>query len=100
MENIQEKRQEIRRFLESLDMYEDTDTKSHLTESSGKDESGESLESKQKKKERIRRLIEKLILDDGDSESRLRGSDGDEELKKPLKRIKAFREHKNREEDA
>jgi hypothetical protein len=78
MKNTQEKRQEIRRFLESLDMYEDTDTKSHLTESSGKDRSGESLGGKQEMKQRIRRLIEKLIFDDGDSESRLRESDGEE----------------------
>jgi hypothetical protein len=33
---------------------------------------GESLESKQEKKQLIRRLLEKLILDDGDSESRIR----------------------------
>jgi hypothetical protein len=40
MEDIQEKRQEIRKFLKSLNIYEDKNTKSHLKKSSGKDGSG------------------------------------------------------------
>jgi hypothetical protein len=77
----------MRKFLESLNLNDDTDTNSLLKESVEE----KPLKNTQEKQHHIRRLIEKVIADD-DSESHLEESE--EKKEKVSEHIIPFRENK------